>query len=123
MERIHVERPISATELAVVRAALERAPALGIAARLAPSLDGLRVIGRCQCGCDSVDFAKPDGQARSTLIADGIGTTPAGGRVGVIVWGTAEVVTGLEIYDMGAGAADLRLPERDSIRPFAAGAT
>ncbi|MGH7535357.1 MAG: hypothetical protein ACREMG_07215, partial [Gemmatimonadales bacterium] len=55
---------------------------------------------------------------RPKPIADGIGTTPAGGKVGVIVWGTAEAVTGLEVYDLGAGAADLRLPDPSSIAPF-----
>jgi hypothetical protein len=41
--------------------------------------------------------------------------------VGVIVWGTADRVTGLEVYDLGAGPHDLTLPVPDSIEPFRSG--
>jgi len=52
------------------------------------------------------------------LVADGIGTTSAGGQVGVIVWGRGKAITGLEIYDLGAGENDLKLPIPSSIKPF-----
>lgn len=55
---------------------------------------------------------------RSHPIADGIATTPSGGTVGVIVWGTDDSVTSLEIYDLGAGDGDQRLPTPESIRPW-----
>jgi hypothetical protein len=31
------------------------------------------------------------------VLADGIGTTPNGGRVGLLVWGSEESITGLEV--------------------------
>jgi hypothetical protein len=76
------------------------------------------VVGVCGCGCDSVDFTPHDPSHTSAPVADGVGTTPAGGDVGVIVWGTSDAITGLEIYDMGAGESDLRLPNPDTIRPL-----
>jgi hypothetical protein len=73
------------------------------------------VVDQCNCGCASVDFAFA-GEERPRPIADGVATTPAGGGVGVIVFGTADAITGLEIYDNGAGERDLTLPLPDSIR-------
>ena len=78
----------------------------------------LEVIGRCECGCASVNFAAPPSDERSTLIADGTGVTPRGGQVGVIVWGRSDAITGLEIYDRGAGDDDLVLPVPTSVVPW-----
>jgi hypothetical protein len=118
MTRTVTPRLISPTEVAVIRAALERAPRALSPARLLPPIEELRVVGRCKCGCDSVDFI-PVEMERSRPIAEAIATTPSGGTVGVIVWGTNESVTGLEVYDLGAGDGDLRLPTPESIRPWA----
>jgi hypothetical protein len=120
--RTMTTRLINSAELAVLRATLDRAPVAAATGQLTANLESLQVVGRCECGCDSVDFADPDTARRSKPIGDGIGTTRAGGKVGVIVWGTAEAVTGLEIYDLGAGAADLRLPDPESIQGFGTGA-
>jgi hypothetical protein len=54
----------------------------------------------------------------SRPIADGTATTPSGGGVGVIVFGTSTKITGLEVYDLGAGDNDLRLPEPSSVLPW-----
>lgn len=111
------DRSINDREIAVIRAALALATVGPTAQQLAPTVSSLRVIGRCGCGCDTVDFEKdPDERARP--IADGTGTTSAGGAVGIIVWGTSTKITGLEIYDLGAGGSDLRLPEPSSILPW-----
>ena len=98
-----------------MRAAFQRASKLPDSSRLISTIDSLRVVGRCGCGCDSVDFARHDAPRPSGIVADGIGTTRAGGQVGVLVWASGEVLTGLEIYDMGAGDADLKLPLPSSI--------
>ena len=71
-----------------------------------------------QCGCASVDFDSPVSEERSKPIADGTGTTPRGGQVGVIVWGRSDAITGLEIYDLGAGDDDLVLPDPTSVVPW-----
>ena len=121
-ERAHLDRPISAAEAAVLRAALERVPKAPEFASLASGIERLRVVGACTCGCDSIDFLEQDPARRVTLVADGIGTTPAGGQVGVIVWGTKDFLSGLEVYDLGAGDDDIKLPVPTSIRGFHEGA-
>jgi len=45
-----------------------------------------------------------------------------GERVGVIVWGRPDAVTGLEIYDMSASATGLPLSQLQSIIPWVEGA-
>jgi hypothetical protein len=117
-ERTNVNRAVTPDEIAVLRTALERAPASPSLSSLGDDLAGLRVIERCPCGCDSVDFAEPDFDRPAKPIADAIGTTRTGGMVGVIVWGTEEAVTGLEVYDLGTEDGDVRLPVPSSIRPF-----
>jgi hypothetical protein len=82
------------------------------------TISDLKVIGRCECGCAAIDLdALPSGQP-SIPIADGTGTTLSGGQVGVIVWGRPEAITGLEIYDRGAGDSDLVLLIPTSIRAW-----
>lgn len=121
-QRTSINRPITAAELDVIRAALERIPV----SQEVPTLRGLeqlRAVGQCGCGCDSVDFVEFDAARPSRPVADGIGTTRAGGTVGVIVWGRSGAVTGLEVYDLGAGDDDLKLPTPESLRSFERGAT
>jgi hypothetical protein len=113
-------RALAQRELAVLRATLCRAATLTLAPEALEHLEDLRVIGGCSCGCESIDFVEYDLEQRSRPIANGIGTTPAGGDVGIIVWGTADAVTSLEVYDLGAGDSDIRLPVEASIRPLPA---
>jgi hypothetical protein len=117
-KRITADRPISPSEIAVIQVMLERAAVDPSCQRLAADVERLRVIDRCACGCDSVEFKAHDADRPSTLIADGTGVTPSVGQVGVIIWGTAKTVTGIEVYDLGAGADDIRLPIPSSIRPW-----
>jgi hypothetical protein len=117
-ERAKINRPITPQEVAVIRYALERAPAGTLGPRVGDTLEHLRAIGHCGCGCDSIDFVPCDPSHMSQPIADGIGTTPAGGDVGVVVWGHLDAVTGLEIYSLGAEDHDLKLPLPGSIHPF-----
>jgi hypothetical protein len=119
--RIPERRGIREDEVAVIRAALERALVRAVDEAASAGVAKLEVVGRCECGCASVDFDSPTGDQRSTLIADGTGTTPSGGQVGVIVWGRPDVITGLEIYDLGAGDNDLVLPAPTSVIPWERG--
>jgi hypothetical protein len=121
-QRATINRPITPEEIAVIRTTLERAAVSPEYATLVDALEHLRAIDRCACGCDSVDFAETDAADPPKPIGDGIGNTAKGGMVGVIVWGTPEAVTGLEVYDLGAGDGDLKLPEPDSIRALREGA-
>ena len=52
------------------------------------------------------------------MLGDGVGQTAKGGTVGIIIWGTTEAVTGIEVYDLGAGQDDLTLPVVGSIRSW-----
>ena len=113
-----VPRQLTAREIAVIRTAIEKAAMQPLAPGLLDQIESLRVIGRCDCGCDSVDFVADDPQNPSRLFAHGTGKTPAGGDVGIIIWGNALGVTGIEVYDLGAGDDDIRLPVKDSIRPW-----
>ena len=115
---IQERRGIREDEAAVIRAALERAQVSPVDEAARAAVSKLEVVGRCECGCASVDFDSPASDRRSTLIADGTGTTPRGGQVGVIVWGRPDAITGLEIYDLGAGDADLVLPVPTSVIPW-----
>jgi hypothetical protein len=114
--RLSTPRPLTERELGVLRATLERAERVALAPHVFEGLQSLRVIGGCECGCDSVDFAEHDSERPSRPIADGTGKTPAGGDVGIIIWGTDDAVTGIEVYDLGAGDEDIKLPVESSIR-------
>jgi hypothetical protein len=110
-------RGISQSE-AEIRAALERASRAPLDETVRATIPNLEVVARCECGCASVDFDAPTSQQRSSVIADATGHTPRGGQVGVILWGRSDAITGLEIYDLGAGDDDLVLPVPTSVIPW-----
>ena len=110
-------RPITQHEIAVIRAALEKAASVQLEPTVLERLGNLRVVERCACGCDSVDFVEYDAQRRWHPIADGTGTTPAGTTVGLIIWGTPDAITGIEVYGLDDNE-DLRLPVENSIRAW-----
>lgn len=107
-------------EVEVIRATLRAAPVRAVAPPLLETAASLTVVSRCECGCASVDFvdSQPAEQHRPKPLGDGVGRTSAGGDVGVIVWGNSDAITGLEIYDLGAGDIDLKLPVPSSIKPW-----
>ena len=111
-------RGISEVEIEVIRAALDRALVRTVDETASGTIATLEVIGHCECGCASVDFDSPVSDEHAAPIANGTGTTPRGGQVGVIVWGRSDAITGFEIYDMGAGDDDLVLPVPKSVVPW-----
>jgi hypothetical protein len=119
--RAKPNRPITDDEIAVVRAALERCAETPDAPELLSTVSSLQVVDQCQCGCASVDFARSSSQ-HPRPIADGLGITSNGDRVGVIIWGVNDAITGLEIYDMSANASELKLKDLKSIIPWEEGA-
>ena len=109
-------RPINEQEIEVITTAVDRAHVVDVKEEVLRAVPLLNVVGRCNCGCASVDFV-PSGQAPPYVpIADAIATTHVGGEVGIIVWGSENEITGLEVYDAGAGELDLRLPVPETIR-------
>ena len=107
-------RPISPVEVAVIVAALERAPTARPVRHLRIPVDALQVVVTCPCGCDSVGFL--EAQPPSRLVANAIGTRPFGGLVGVLVWGTDEDITGLEVYDLTFDDQGIVLPIPESVQ-------
>ena len=108
--RARPNRPITNDEVTVVRAALERCAETPDAQKLLPTVSSLQVVDQCRCGCPTVDFAR-SASAHPRPIADGLGVSSNGGRVGVIIWGVSDAITGLEIYDMSANASKLKLKD------------
>lgn len=117
-EMIPERRPIRSAEVDVIRATLQQAPVRAVNDHVVTSLPTLAVVARCECGCASVDFDEQPSEHRSKPVGDGVGETPLGGRVGVIVWGRQDAIIGLELHDLGAGDDDLVLPVPESITPW-----
>jgi hypothetical protein len=115
-------RRIRQNEAEVIRAALAGASAAPLDETAKGAIPSLHVVARCECGCASVDFDAPVSDQPSTVVADGAGQTPSGGQVGVIVWGRCDAITGLEIYDLGAGEDDLVPPVPTSVIAWQRGA-
>jgi hypothetical protein len=72
---------------------------------LKQQLTGLQVIGRCSCGCPTVDFASGDSHQPTTgpsrILADFFGVTPEGVEVGVILHARQDRISELEVYSLG----------------------
>src|SRR5512147_3215303 len=90
-------RPASFEEASVVRNALRRAPRGAELTLSEEAFSSLRVVGACDCGCASIYFAQE--QADDAPVADGMGVTPSGKEVGVMVWARDGMVTALDIVD------------------------
>jgi hypothetical protein len=93
---------------------LAHASIVGPLTQLLPSVCTLNVVCHCDCGCASVDFALHGQAPPYRILADGTGRTPRGAEVGVIVWGSADAVTGLEI--VGHYPHTIGLPTIDSLQ-------
>jgi hypothetical protein len=81
----------------------------------------VRVVGSCSCGCPTIDFAAPHettaAEGASTIVADGYGLLPEGGKVGVIVHVRDAWISELEIYSMDA-KRPCGLPSLDSCEVY-----
>jgi hypothetical protein len=112
---LSVDRQISDREIEVVTWLLKN----GSTGRpLQARLEGvarLRIVGRCQCGCASVDFEKDGPSAQAHPIAEAVSVAPAGPKCGLILWGSDDVISGLEIYDFDEGT-NTELPSVETLR-------
>ena len=84
-------------------------------------LEQLRVIGRCFCGCPTIDLSV--GGERSApgsmkILSDYTGETPEGLQVGVLLFATDGRLSCMEIYDFGGHKGTFSLPRIDTLRPF-----
>jgi len=113
MPRLEISRPISEQEAAVVTRVLERC-ALGEPTKInRSSISKLKVVSRCACGCDTVDFESVDWSKPPSVVAEGTGKTENGDEVGIIVFADGGTVVCLEVYNHGSNPA--LLPLLDSV--------
>ena len=81
----------------------------------------LRIVGGCDCGCPTVNFAVGSRREISgppRIIADFIGMTPAGIEVGVILFAAGEQISELEVYSLSGAEGKFSLPAIASLHPF-----
>jgi hypothetical protein len=103
-------RAISAEERTILKRALQYAPAVGAHIPSLDQLDSLQVVGKCQCGCASVDFQHLKTGEIADVVADAIGETRSGERVDVIVFALGGNFVGLEIVGYSDNPAPLPVP-------------
>ena len=101
------DRPLSAREIEIVSWLL--AHASRSLEHLASMPNTLRVVGRCDCGCPSVDFEVGGQAPPNAPLVEATGRTADGIYVGVVLWGRRDVVTGLEFHEMDRPVRSLPL--------------
>lgn len=103
-----VPRPISASEAAIIKGALQQASLQPTDAFLV-SVNELTVIAICECGCGSISFRGPS--QNEQRLADGVGYLSSGERVDVLVWAEGTAISQLELVDYGQAKGSLPIPE------------
>ena len=111
------DRPLTAEE----RALLEWLIANGTpeARDYAHQIPGLRVVGRCTCGCPTIDLALTSDshkKAASKIVADFEGATPEGLHVGVILHVREGEISELEVYPIDEATGPFGLPSPEALR-------
>jgi hypothetical protein len=101
-------RLVTAPEAGVVRGALERASVGAVPREMLDEIEGVTVLGECECGCRSLYFRHPS--AGDYRVADGVAFLPSGQRVGLLVWASSGRLSALEIVDH-EGAGELPAPQ------------
>jgi hypothetical protein len=114
------DRLLSAHETALVRWMLEQSTAA--AAKFLPQLAEARVVGRCYCGCASVDFAvsgvvPPPGNGIG-ILADFEYRTDEGHLCGVFVFERAGLLAGLEVWSVDGLSTPTTLPAVEQLQPL-----
>jgi hypothetical protein len=116
-ETVLENRPLSPAEEAIVRWLLRNGSGVGDLSHLEATVGELRVVGRCSCGCPSVDFTIGGQAPGAAPIANGHGTTADGLEVGVMLWERDGVLSGLEFYDLTEPVRALPLADTLSAWP------
>jgi len=107
-------RPLKAEEQELIEALLGAARS-GVS-RYLGQLAKAEVVGRCRCGCPSVDLEVGSGPQVGTpmplVLADA--ESPGEVPVGVILWICGGALSGLEVHPWD-GARGVRLPRPESL--------
>jgi hypothetical protein len=116
MDKAATDRPITPHEAEILRWMLEHASLGDVSAYKALPLEEqrVRIPGRCDCGCCSLDFS-PNAWGRSKVIADATAVYPDGKRAGLILFGSDGNLDLLEVHDWEPGASH-RIPEIAHLR-------
>jgi len=79
------------------------------------------VVGRCDCGCPSIDLAVDGRTARagspSTILCEAQGVSPEGVRFGIILHGREGLLSELEVFPVGTDGS-FTLPDVEQIDFF-----
>lgn len=90
------------------------------AKRYASQVWAFRVVGRCTCGCPSLDLALAGNTERTTgpseILADFDGITDDGVPVGVILHARKGQISELEVYAINDFEGTFGLPEIQSLK-------
>ena len=88
----------------------------------APQIDAVRVVGRCSCGCPTIDFAVDDpissGIDCPRVLSDFIGSTPEGWQVGVLLHQNGGKLAEMEVYNLSEHEGSFGLPNISTLKPF-----
>ncbi len=80
----------------------------------------VKVVGKCTCGCPTIDLALGDREQPNTgpsvILADFVGRTPEGTEVGVIVHAREREISELEIYAIPGCDGRFSLPSVESLK-------
>jgi hypothetical protein len=82
----------------------------------------VNVVGKCTCGCPTIDLARGESAQRktapSTILADFVGKSPEGVEVGVIVHAREGEISELEVYAIPNWEGPFSLPFVESLKQF-----
>ena len=114
-------REISSDEIDVARWLLANGAMKDVSEYDAESLKGCTVISACPCGCASIDFVYPGstktaGLRSTSILAEAITRWPDGTQAGVMLWGNAGRLLGMELYELGGDDIARRFPTIEALR-------
>ena len=87
---------------------------------LVPQIDRLTVIGKCECGCPTVDFAL-DGEAvprKGEKIVSDFRAEVDGQDVGVMLFQTDGKISSLEVYSFAGSDKPFDLPLIETLHSY-----
>jgi hypothetical protein len=108
-------RPLTPEELVLVTWLVENAEPRGRLERLADSIQRIKVVSKCGCGCASVDFERTSALGTRQSLVEAVGEAVTGEALLVILWGNDEELGGLDVMDL-AGSNLNALPVPGSLK-------
>src|SRR4051794_11498084 len=109
-----MDRAMTQDEASVVTWLLDHAQ-VDLTAYRQQSVQNLRVVGGCSCGCASLYFVPDVRPGKAQILADELAVYPDGQQAGLILWGREGRITWLEVYDCDLGSSH-RIPHVSNLR-------